>query len=409
MVYRSAPALRKPDAAVVCFACGATTDVVLSDRQNDTFECPVCKQDQPVLPSADSAGTSHLRFVGVDSRSAYDDLKPFLALIEAPGNGHGSEVRLDVGGLDGRVSLSLNSGRVTGFDVVVHAKGLPEVRFSRETARHVDAKRSGIAEEFQTGDRAFDDAVYVESSVVDESLRIVLSSPAVRAAVIAILRYVGELRLNASGVTMTTSGVVGAGALHTCVVMTRTVAGAPRPLSIEHVPEPRKARIVRRLTYATIPLGFLSTLAGLAWFSPIARKPCVVTAFVGFVLALLVQPLLTAALRGRSTSIRELLIARVTTLLWIPAVVLGGFTTANGLFDRSEAHVVELPVASVSSDSDDAEIMHVSAFDDEGNVNDYTFHDPIPPNSRVRVRRHAGAFGVAWEDDDAVLLPGTAK
>src|SRR5262245_29130894 len=77
-----------------------------------------------------------------------------------------AEIRLARDGYEIIVSLNINSGEVVGVDLYIRRDPImsggvwPEMLLRRETAGDVDAKRSGMNIEVQTGDPTFDGFVY---------------------------------------------------------------------------------------------------------------------------------------------------------------------------------------------------------------------------------------------------------
>jgi hypothetical protein len=304
--------------------------------------------------------------------------------------------------------LSINSGTVTGLDLVAPSASLPEMRLLWERPDHVDAKTKGIVRELQTGDTTFDAAVYIESSATDDAVRTVLASPAVRTAAVKLLQHVDAITVRGSSVCAfvpKSEQPFDPPALRERLGWLRVVAGAPRPLEVEYTTEPLRATLVKTLAYFLAPIAIGLVVIAMNRYEPDGAAPLVVGALVGLLFAALLQPLVGVSLRGRSTSHRDVLVVRMITLFWLPVLAAGLLTTLNGALDRSPERVVTMKVVSFEGDTDDASFVHVKAVDDKGVEHSRSFKDTTPrQGSTMKIGWRDGAFGWQWESRAAEMV-----
>ena len=406
-MYRTSARTTTPDAAVVCRSCGVRFEVAFADARQGTVTCARCDAVQTVMREADDLGATRIELVNSVSSDAYEELVPLLRELET--DGRASQVSIACDGIHVVVSLDLDSGRVRGLELAAAAPGLVDLRLLRENEAHRDAKERGIARECQTGDDAFDAAVYVESATRDADIQVVLAPPAVRAAAQKLLSVADRVDLQGGSVKVAfpkDAHVFDPATILERVALVRVLAGAPRPLAPEDAPVSLAASAARVGTYALAPLGLGAIVLGNVRYAPLDTRPYVFGVAIGLVLALAVHPIFRRALRGRSTSHKEILLARAATLVWLPCFVTGALFIYNGAADRSAERVVTLTVTSSKVDEDDARDLHVKTKDERGATHEYTLHRwPTQSPAQISVRWRDGALGWTWQSRGPSVLP----
>jgi len=404
MVYRQAAGRQTPDTVLLCAVCAAPTEVVFADAEGGTYECVRCRTEQPVLRAGADTDLRKIEFMHANESKAYEHLAAFAESVGKRVNA--LEVRVRCDGIECLLSLSLNSGTVDGLELIAHTRGLPAMRFVLEGKDHLEAKEKGLVREVQTGDTAFDKAVYIESAMTDEDIRTTLLDPAVRHAIRELLSLSSAVTIADGRVKVTlrktdlTFDPIG---LRARLGLLRVIAGAPRPRIATKIPEPRAVTLLKRVLYFAAPIPpALWVVAGI-YFPTTSKMPALLSAFSGFVVWVLVQPLLTRVLRGRSTSHRELFLARIYTFLFLPGLAIGLLLVANGALDRSPVEHVKMRVAHSSTDSDDSSKMWVDAVEPEGDSHSYAFKTQVADGTALTVPMRAGALGWRWQAGDATI------
>ena len=419
-MYRTAATMAAPDATVPCRACAADRVVSLEAQRDDTFECAGCHLEQPVLRGNDTADLTvdALRVVSRDSGS-YDDLVSFLkALAERGGRvdvEKSVQVTVDCDGIPMLLSLDINSGSVRGLEMVARITGLPAMKLLRETDEHRHAEEKGVVREVQLGDAEFDTDVYIESESAERSVKTFFAAPGVRRAAQELLRT------TSSTIHVTPAWVKVDVSLEQLpfdpprilqrLGWLRVLAGAPRPLAVAKVEMPALARLVHRIVWSMMPIGLVLSIASTVRFTPMNARSWVVGVIAGIVVATVLQPFLTYALKGRATSLSEIKHVRVLVYCAMPFVVVGLLVFANGAFDFAEPKLIEMPVVSSKVDSDDSSKADVHTVDEWGDSHVYSFDAPPPPPKTSKVLLHVmpGALGWRWHIDSASLVRGSAR
>lgn len=402
MPYRSAGRSDLADARVLCLGCAAPAKVSLGASRQDDFVCSRCRLEQRVLPTLEEVGAGTLalahRIAG-----RYEELRAFAATLEDP-RAHAEgpvELRLACDGVEIVASLSINSGAVMGIDLVTASRDLPQMRLVREDAEHVEAKGTGLVREVRVGDAAFDDAVYIESEAADDAVRVVFASPAVRSATMGLLGLAEQITVGATTISLYVAKAASPfepSRLRALVRWLRVLAGAPRPLVTRYAAEPLRVTTTRTLVLLLVPLGILFLVIGLGYYTPAEARGGVLSGVGGLVLMGVLQPVLTAIFRGRSTSHRELFLVRVVSLVAGPLLVVGVLITLNGVLDRSPERLELLKIERVAEDSEDDAVLQVTAVDAQGKRHQHGFKTTsVAAAARVVIGRRSGAFGWEWE------------
>ncbi len=397
-MYRTAASRKPADTEIPCRACGIRTTVNLEQARNEIFTCENCGREQPVL--RDDTTVEKLKLIPTTG-GKYEELVPLMR--EFGHDEKASQVSVTVDGIVIMVSISLNSGTVTGIEMAAAAPDLFDMRFVREDGLHRKAKAKGISVEAQTGDAAFDDAVYIESKMSADSVRAVLAPPAVRKAILTLLSHVGSIHVSDGHVKIDiakSDAAFDVDRIKERLALLRVIAGAPRPFDAVEMPVSPKATLAKVFMYAFSPIAIVTALYGGS-YTPLDKTPWLITVLSGFVLAAIFWPIYRRLLSGRSTSHRDLVIARVTSIIACPCFMSGALFIANATFDSAPAQAVDLKVLTTSIDNDDdsGNKMRVVAADATGRRYDYYF--PPPPGDQkptvVRVSWRKGAFGWRWE------------
>ncbi|MBI2395632.1 MAG: hypothetical protein HYV09_39065 [Deltaproteobacteria bacterium] len=406
--YRSISPAGRESCALLCRKCGARLRL---PSEQPEVRCARCDTANPALRAGDDWAIDDLREVAHKAAS-YGEL---VAFAESLGiRERCAQIDLSCDGVRCAVSLDINSGSAQGLELSAQTAGFPKMTFLRETSRHVDVKQAGISREVQTGDAAFDAAVYVNTAVSDADALVVLSPPAVRAAIMRLLSEVSEITLNDSGVALSSHRdeprCYAPATVRAQLEALRVVAGAPRPLSPTVVHDP-VARLTLVFTILVMPLGLVSLIASMSKWEPIDVGNVVLLGLViGLVAAVSVQPLLTRLLRGRSSSHTELAFARFATFVASPLFAIAFLTTLNGRLDRSAELVRDGKVVKVSWDDENSR----SQVEVRGTENlDVSFgvYDPkreVKVGDLARVWSRSGALGYAWTTRPSVIFAKTS-
>lgn len=197
-----------------------------------------------------------------------------------------------------------------------------------------------INREMQTGDATFDQRVYVESDAADAVVLATLADPALRTNAVRCLE------LGSASVTLDRQGD-----LHVERPLPHAELVEPAQLiplidalgaAAEAIPPLAATRATRTFTGVFTLVAILSAL--LSWplfylcntlWEPLGSDLYVSSALGGFILWFLSLPILVLVLRGRSASLRYLVVCALALALALP---LGGadvMLTLNGLLDTS--------------------------------------------------------------------------
>ncbi len=224
----------------------------------------------------------------------------------------------------------------------------------RESAIDRFGKRLGINREVQTGDRAFDDAVYVESDVPHERLGEILRSGALRPAVEAILGHAPFARVGlfeddgrALRVSFVPDGLrpLQRDALAALLDASARVAESLPPVAQSGRPRPRNLRNVATIAIlCSIIAGILFGVIASASTRHVTNGATATGVLVGMGLWLLAVPLLVLFYRGRSTSLRDVIVTTFALGLTLPFTAVGAIATANaaGIEAPPQRHEVEV-------------------------------------------------------------------
>ena len=304
------------------------------------------------------------------------------------------------------------------FHLSIAAPSGAEFRLTRESAAHRFFKRIGISVEVQTGDRTFDDAVYIQSD--DPGL--VRSAFAERRRREAAQRLLGlgynrvllnKGRLEAQIHPFRDTTLVDSPRLETALRALGSIA--------EHLDQvlggvrraPNNSRTALRAVFYSLSIG--SAVVGLAAFFRGSAEYPPLDRFELFLASLkyglggyaIYALLAFSRLRGSSSSHVHLLTNLTVGLFGLPALAVGLLTLLNGQLDqgpRSE-HLVTVQGKrhSHSRDSDTYYIKFASwragHRQDEIGVGHGFYNRVEPGKSRVRLVTAPGRYGYEWVED----------
>jgi hypothetical protein len=408
--YRRAPIRAVPSIRLACAACGAFADIAATD---DSFQCETCHTDQPARRPAGRYEPAQFRAKG-HVEAAYGELGAFASALGIEASCGSVDVECD--GLVCEVSIGLNSGSVTGVDYAMTAPGFPSIELRHESTDEVDAKRGGITHEAQTGDAAFDEAVFIASDHSDEEVLAVLSAPAVRAAILELLNATRSVSLVPNGVRMhiaaSAPGAFDPGSIRACVARMRVIAGAPRRIEGREPPPDTWGTTAAGAMITAVFLAPLLVIGAHGLWTPVTSAPTMTGLVAGLVLALAVQPLLRRKIRGRSDSHTSLAMGRTASAVWMPALTIIMLLAINALFDRSRERAHEVEVASVSYDNENnvaKATVRASGADASLHGQEFEFEDPqkaIAVGQRLTAMTKRGALGWEWRSSPAKLRVG---
>ena len=221
------------------------------------------------------------------------------------------------------------------------------LRFESKTDRV--GKRLRLNRETQTGDAAFDERVYLESDAPDALVLATLVDPATRAGVVTCLTLgCKELTLDDEGylgaeLELTSEARVAPESISTLLdALASTAEGIP-PLQGRGHHRSRVRVIPTAAVVVTLLSWLLFYLVDWLW-EPIGSDLYTTAKLGGFVLWVLLLPVLFITLRGRSVSLRDFLTSAFLLALGLPLSAVDLLLTSNALLDSSEpsAHVTQV-------------------------------------------------------------------
>lgn len=312
--------------------------------------------------------------------------------------------------------IEAGKNRPPSFHVSIDCATDGEFRLVRETGALRLFKRLGVSAEVQTGDRAFDQAVYVLSD-----------TPAfTRSALLDARRREAVQRLQGLGFTEV---VLAAGRLEARIRPLRDPAhGSPEVVEeavrqlgvlgqglerLQATATPDAGWKARRLAVYAFSIGTaIGGLATVMWgvnaFRPLDGLQVFLDSLRLGLAALLAFGMLALMwLRGRSSSHIHLSVTLGVSLIGIPALAAGGLLVLNGLLDDGPASEHGAPVLhkrwsrSKSSTTYYATVKSWRAGRraEEIRIDHSTYQRASPGRSRLVVATSAGRFGYEWVAD----------
>ncbi|MGZ3450769.1 MAG: hypothetical protein ACXVEF_14300 [Polyangiales bacterium] len=391
-----------PTRGICCAACGTLARIGADDA---VFACARCNREQSTQPAPH---VERITSGAVQERRGHDELMAFAESVGVRVPCTSLELLVD--GLELEVSLDIDSGRVRGLDVSAKGNGLPLARFRRERMSDRDAKETGVSRELQTGDQAFDDAVYIESDCADSDLLVLLASPHVRAAIVELLASFEDIQMNPDRIDATRNFDVrrafGPDHIRRQLALLRLVAGTTRPL----VAAPYKGgpSSMLLLMLFNIPLGWVGFGFVAHHYAPFDHSLIWLAFAIGLTIALVLQPILGRALSGRSTSHTDIPIVRVASFASLPAIVGCIALLANAGFDNAASRTRALNITAIEYDDDDHKTKTTARGDGVGPWS-FDFKDDkktVQVGQKLTVKTKPGTLGYEWPTTRALLEVG---
>jgi hypothetical protein len=397
--YRTAERPR-PRQLVLCPACA--TRVVVAP--NDELCCQECGAREQALRE-DVELRSPIEVLDAET-SAHTELRAAARAFGRDANAARLWLRCD--GFEIILGIYIDSGVVRGVDYSLGTAGLPDVTFRREDDLDVMAKEREVARELQTGDDEFDRAVYIESDAPDAHLLTMLAAPAVRTAITSLVSRGLRVRIVEGTISTddrATPECFTEERTRKIVSALRVIAGAPRSLE-RVVEEPRSgARVLAKLVYLCLPLGVLLLFVGSSSYPAISYGNLALAGgLAALIVAIAIQPLLTRAMRGRSTSHRELVPMRGVSFVGLVVLGIALSIFLNGALDRSAEWTEAGSVQSARYDDEDG--TTIVTIRTPARTFEMTVADKpkaVRPGSPATIWLRAGAFGQPWEARPAVV------
>jgi hypothetical protein len=299
-------------------------------------------------------------------------------------------------------SAAAGAYRTTGRAI---ARTRPAMSLRAETGADRLGKRVGIDREVQTGDAAFDAAVYIESDAPDEDVRAALADARVRRAVRELLAA-GEARveLDPEGLT----------SVHNLDAARTPIAEADLDRITALLSEAASAlplflagRARPRALHGAVEAGAI--VAGLALFcamqwlgpaAPIDPEARLLGLGGGLAIALLVVPAIGLAVRGRWDSASRFVCFSITALLVLPMGLYTGLCCANELLDDSPPVRHTARVVHVRVGKGPTTYVELASWRADGRSADltttYDVSNPAEKTGKMTVTTRAGRFGWEW-------------
>ncbi len=277
------------------------------------------------------------------------DEQPFtLRLSDARGSANGLELETPVEAKD--APPSLRPGARPAIE------GRPWVLLRRENWADRLGKRLRINREVQTGDAAFDDAVYLESDASDADVARVLGAPEVRRRILQLFAQgCQQVSINDGGprlaVTRDPQASLDASAVRaTCQDCSIIAAGLPSFRGAASRPPRWVSGPVAMVASAVAAFGgFVAASSAYEDYYPLGSEAIWAGVMVGLGAWLVTMPLVGALVRGRSGSFRVFAACFFLLLIALPLAGVGLAIGLNGKLDDAAATEQRARVTSRSS------------------------------------------------------------
>lgn len=341
------------------------------------------------------------------------------------------EIRLSRDGFEIVISLSINSGEVVGVDLYIRRDPIltgglwPDLELRRETASDVDAKRSGMNIEVQTGDPTFDGFVYIESRFDQAVIGPMLASPEIRRVIGELIATYGAVVVQPTSMTVTTSA-----ARRTLLEPSLFLPLLQRMLRLAHLLRPLPQGAGMRVNDRGGLLFVLSVLAFLTcWLTffvrshfgwPASSLASVTGLALGVVCYLVAIPLVRIYVRGHSRSRFYFRGIALSALIALPVLMTNGFVLLNAALDPSPPERMTGKVIAARSKHDDDHLADATVDWTETSASgvkttrreQLEVKDTLQgaaPGDLVDATRHKGLFGFAWYEVQPHVIAAPRK
>lgn len=319
----------------------------------------------------------------------------------------GTETRYEVQGQ----TLFLKSYYVSRDYVRVNLRApsrkLPWVVCYPEGAVDRFGKAIGLNREVQTGDKAFDDAVYVDTSEVEEKVKRLLAVPDVRKAILDLVSMGFKVQLSTRGIevfqVVYAMSAPDASRVAEALPRIAALSGSVPSFDNETLSQEPRARMM--VAVAIIATVVLAGVAGAFVASGAVDRTLSaghrVLAFLGIggALWLLFTLSMVLVLRGRSYAFRMFLVASFIALFSLP---FGGGAASLWLNQALDASPAEAHEATVRRLSRKGRVVRVTSWraghDIETTNAPMAVFRTLKVGDRVIVQTHRGAFGWPWAE-----------
>jgi hypothetical protein len=299
-----------------------------------------------------------------------------------------------------RLSYSLNSGTINGYDVSVPIAPTPVILLRPETSTDKEGKARGINREVQVGDSTFDDRVYIESDAEDQAILRALPDE-VRSAVLRLFEkgassvLLGLHRAQFNVPTADRRNIFDPQHMEAVIAATRALARIPAISPHAVVPNTGGNGTVLLsvlFSFAAVPL----MIAALVVWPLCSIGLPFLAALVGFTAWWLSRSTFARSTAGHSRSYRRYLTSLGFTFFAFPAAAIAIAVTMNGALDHAAERVRSGKITNVSSD-DDGTTIDVR-WDDGSSTSTSHFSGVPKAGLRVTGHFHPGALAAEWRE-----------
>lgn len=287
--------------------------------------------------------------------------------------------------------------------------GLIPIEFRDETHSDGTGKGVGLNREFQVGDPAFDDGVYIDSAAPEAYLRAVLADETLRASLRSLVLVAHQsVRLNESGPKLE---------LHMAQPWYETdrlqsavddlaIVRSRLPLFTATIKDARRT-VDRFMPLVGLVAVMLTSLAGATKVWPVVdTAPLIYGILAGVVLLVPYAIVIWLLARGGPRSIRTFAIGTVPALLGLPLGTMGLVVLINGAQDPHPLASHEVQVVSRFSEGQASKKVHWLRVEDwrpgrDGAIRvqvEESLWTRVQEGQRVVVRAGPGRFGWTWVD-----------
>lgn len=337
--------------------------------------------------------------------------------IVARYGGRASEGRahFEVAGVRLRAQILVSSGVSDTLLVTALVGALPRLLLRHEVSSDRSAKRWRLVREVQLGDPAFDDRVFIDTRLPDDTARHLLGRSDTRAAVLGVLAVAHEIRFDESGLEVhyvcgndpdlgRACAVVEAAAALARTVPSDAARFGSGPSWLDRL----AVLAVVGSVAGCVAFALLAALADVAWAPVDGWTAGAMGAGASVIAWLPLALVLVALVWGRSDALRAIPLVLVLSAVFCaplgPALVLG----INGALDRAPARDYVLAVRASYAGESDGDPYVSATFADFRDPSDtitlrFEGDHAAAPGARVALRVHDGALGLPWIESASLL------